>query len=242
MVHPFSTLQANQQQHCHAFNHAASESTPARSGGAAAAPKPPAGAGRQGLPRPLHPYPSGHKSRGAPIAQSHQPLSPSGTAAGTMQAAMDRFDDGMAAQANAPAASAPSGEPEAAGAAPDNNDADQKASTSAADSVPVYVMLPLDTVNADGVFRYASSRWFNAALQQLKDTGIHGVAVDVWVRRTAACTAPAPPPLAHHHFFSTTLLEQSTACCGYAAVVSSSSSHVAKTALVLQTCVLPKVF
>ena len=54
------------------------------------------------------------------------------------------------------------------------------------EDVPVFVMLPLDTINADGVFRYASSKWFNAALQDLKDTGIHGVAVDVWVRVAAA--------------------------------------------------------
>lgn len=51
-----------------------------------------------------------------------------------------------------------------------------------ASSVPVYVMLPLDTVNADGVFRYASSRWFNQALRTLQASGIRGVAVDVWVR------------------------------------------------------------
>lgn len=49
-------------------------------------------------------------------------------------------------------------------------------------SVPVYVMLPLDTVNADGVFRYASAQWFLSALRELKNSGIHGVAVDVWVR------------------------------------------------------------
>ena len=36
-------------------------------------------------------------------------------------------------------------------------------------------------VNADGMFRYASSKWFHVALQQLAATGIHGVAVDVWV-------------------------------------------------------------
>mmetsp|Transcript_6721 Transcript_6721/g.13360 ORF Transcript_6721/g.13360 Transcript_6721/m.13360 type:complete len:657 (-) Transcript_6721:57-2027(-) len=47
-------------------------------------------------------------------------------------------------------------------------------------SVPVYVMLPLDTVNADGVFRYASAQWFLSALRELKNSGIHGVAVDVW--------------------------------------------------------------
>lgn len=50
-----------------------------------------------------------------------------------------------------------------------------------ASCVPVYVMLPLDTVNAEGVFRYASSKWFSAALQRLAATGIRGVAVDVWV-------------------------------------------------------------
>lgn len=52
---------------------------------------------------------------------------------------------------------------------------------SVVDSIPVFVMLPLDTINADGVFKYASSRWFLAGMQQLKDSGIHGVAVDVWV-------------------------------------------------------------
>lgn len=36
-------------------------------------------------------------------------------------------------------------------------------------------------VNADGVFRYAQSKWFSAALQRLASTGIRGVAVDVWV-------------------------------------------------------------
>ncbi|KAK9828096.1 hypothetical protein WJX81_003753 [Elliptochloris bilobata] len=46
--------------------------------------------------------------------------------------------------------------------------------------VPVFVMLPLDTVNVDGVFRYASSRWFASALGQLAASGVHGVAVDVW--------------------------------------------------------------
>lgn len=51
---------------------------------------------------------------------------------------------------------------------------------SVVDSIPVFVMLPLDTINADGVFKYASSRWFLAGMQQLKDSGIHGVAVDVW--------------------------------------------------------------
>ena len=47
-------------------------------------------------------------------------------------------------------------------------------------SVPVYVMLPLDTVNADGIFRYSSAQWFSSALSELKQRGIHGVAVDVW--------------------------------------------------------------
>ncbi|GAB4819848.1 hypothetical protein N2152v2_006894 [Parachlorella kessleri] len=49
-----------------------------------------------------------------------------------------------------------------------------------ATGVPVFVMLPLDTVNAEGVFRYASSRWFLQSLQTLAATGIRGVAIDVW--------------------------------------------------------------
>eukprot|EP00775_Hariotina_reticulata_P007368 gene7368-7578_t len=49
-----------------------------------------------------------------------------------------------------------------------------------AESIPVYVMLPLDTVNADGVFRYAYIPWFAQALQVLALSGVHGVAVDVW--------------------------------------------------------------
>ena len=43
-------------------------------------------------------------------------------------------------------------------------------------------------VNAEGVFRYANSQWFNQSLRQLAATGIHGVAVDVWV-------SMPPPPL-----------------------------------------------
>ena len=61
--------------------------------------------------------------------------------------------------------------------------------TSTLDSVPVFVMLPLDTINADGVFKYATSRWFLAGLQQLKESGIHGVAVDVWVSAGKAIVA-----------------------------------------------------
>jgi len=51
-------------------------------------------------------------------------------------------------------------------------------------SVSVYVMLPLDTVNSDGLFRYATASWFHSALRELKASGIYGVAVDVWVRNT----------------------------------------------------------
>ncbi|KAI8474102.1 MAG: glycoside hydrolase superfamily [Monoraphidium minutum] len=50
----------------------------------------------------------------------------------------------------------------------------------AEEGVPVFVMLPLDTVNADGVFRYAAAPWFSRALQDLANSGVHGVAVDVW--------------------------------------------------------------
>ncbi len=53
-------------------------------------------------------------------------------------------------------------------------------------------------VNADGVFRYAQSKWFSAALQRLASTGIRGVAVDVWVggrQRTSlpGCVVSARP-------------------------------------------------
>lgn len=48
------------------------------------------------------------------------------------------------------------------------------------EGVPVFVMLPLDTINSDGIFRYATSQWFNEALKVVKSSGIHGVAVDVW--------------------------------------------------------------
>ena len=37
-------------------------------------------------------------------------------------------------------------------------------------------------MNGEGVFRYANSKWFIQALQTLAATGIHGVAVDIWVR------------------------------------------------------------
>jgi hypothetical protein len=57
--------------------------------------------------------------------------------------------------------------------------------------VPVYVMLPLDTVDGKGVFRYANATWFHQSLEQLQMSGIRGVAVDVWVRdratKSAAC-------------------------------------------------------
>ena len=36
-------------------------------------------------------------------------------------------------------------------------------------------------VSSDGQFRYASSRWFATALERLKVSGVHGMAIDVWV-------------------------------------------------------------
>jgi len=36
-------------------------------------------------------------------------------------------------------------------------------------------------VSSDGQFRYANSRWFAAALERLEKSGVHGMAVDVWV-------------------------------------------------------------
>lgn len=72
--------------------------------------------------------------------------------------------------------------------------------------VPVYVMLPLDTVsllldacritdlafqfskdfvvlqvNNKGQFQYASTSWFKRALGLLQASGVEGIAVDVWV-------------------------------------------------------------
>ncbi|KAK9915577.1 hypothetical protein WJX75_001044 [Coccomyxa subellipsoidea] len=46
--------------------------------------------------------------------------------------------------------------------------------------VPVFVMLPLDTVSSDGTFRYTASKWFASALACLKASGVHGMAIDVW--------------------------------------------------------------
>ena len=36
-------------------------------------------------------------------------------------------------------------------------------------------------VNSEGMFRYASSKWFTQALKTLVGSGVHGIAVDVWV-------------------------------------------------------------
>jgi hypothetical protein len=43
-------------------------------------------------------------------------------------------------------------------------------------------------VNADGVFRYAYIPWFAQALQVLALSGVHGVAVDVWVSEHERCS------------------------------------------------------
>jgi hypothetical protein len=48
-------------------------------------------------------------------------------------------------------------------------------------AINVFAMLPLDTVNSDGVFCLASAPWFSRALHLLARTGVSGVAVDVWV-------------------------------------------------------------
>lgn len=44
-------------------------------------------------------------------------------------------------------------------------------------------------VNAEGVFRYAYVPWFAQALQVLALSGVHGVAVDVWVSTLAAAAS-----------------------------------------------------
>ena len=48
-------------------------------------------------------------------------------------------------------------------------------------------------VGADGQFRYANSRWFATALERLKLSGVHGMAIDVWV----SCSCPTLPPFAN---------------------------------------------
>ena len=78
--------------------------------------------------------------------------------------------------------------------------------------VPVYVMLPLDTVsdiynnrcdqitcvkpgymsiftqvNRQGSFQYATTSWFARALGLLQASGVEGVAVDVWVSALLHC-------------------------------------------------------
>ena len=39
-------------------------------------------------------------------------------------------------------------------------------------------------VNYEGIFRYASSRWFIQALEHLVESGVYGIAVDVCVSAT----------------------------------------------------------
>uniref|UniRef100_A0A061R8X8 Beta-amylase n=1 Tax=Tetraselmis sp. GSL018 TaxID=582737 RepID=A0A061R8X8_9CHLO len=48
------------------------------------------------------------------------------------------------------------------------------------EGVPVFIMLPLDTVTSDGIYRYKTSAWFHHALQSMRDSGVRGVAVDIW--------------------------------------------------------------
>ena len=36
-------------------------------------------------------------------------------------------------------------------------------------------------VSSNGQFRYANSKWFASALERLKVSGVHGMAIDVWV-------------------------------------------------------------
>ena len=37
-------------------------------------------------------------------------------------------------------------------------------------------------MDSEGCFRYGNSKWFTGALEALKATGVHGMAIDVWVR------------------------------------------------------------
>lgn len=63
----------------------------------------------------------------------------------------------------------------------------QEHNSSTDQSVPVYVMLPLDTVTAEGVLRYKNSQWFDYAMQSMRDCGVRGVAVDVWWGAVERC-------------------------------------------------------
>ena len=46
-------------------------------------------------------------------------------------------------------------------------------------------------VSSDGQFRYANSRWFATALERLKLSGVHGMAIDVWVSFPCPTSFPA---------------------------------------------------
>lgn len=46
-------------------------------------------------------------------------------------------------------------------------------------------------VSSDGQFRYANSRWFATALERLKLSGVHGMAIDVWVSSSCLTSYPA---------------------------------------------------
>lgn len=41
---------------------------------------------------------------------------------------------------------------------------------------------PPAQVNSEGVYRYATAKWFHRALASLACSGVRGAAVDVWVR------------------------------------------------------------
>lgn len=53
----------------------------------------------------------------------------------------------------------------------------------------LHLLVSCVQVNADGVFRYAYIPWFAQALQVLALSGVHGVAVDVWVSGQHCCCA-----------------------------------------------------
>lgn len=57
---------------------------------------------------------------------------------------------------------------------------DESVAAGTSSGVPVFVMLPLDSVTLNGKFRYENSKWFARALASLVCTGVRGVAIDVW--------------------------------------------------------------
>lgn len=67
-------------------------------------------------------------------------------------------------------------------------------------------------VNADGVFKYAYIPWFAQALQVLALSGVHGVAVDIWVSAAEAACVGNKHSLVYIHCIAVTAASTSIRC------------------------------